>query len=187
MNILGKSALITALALSGVAHASGAIYVTEPGADGFNNQTAAFNGSSYEITQLIFDFSSTLTSDGSHIVIDGAPSAITAPTGGSATFFGGDAVFGFNFTSFNTFDSFSFRWDPDSALNESYDATSLDFVGAKITAVTTMGTYFGVFEQVGATPDVAACLTPVPEPETYALALAGLGVAGLTARRRKSV
>jgi hypothetical protein len=29
-------------------------------------------------------------------------------------------------------------------------------------------------------------VTPVPEPETYALLLAGLGVVGFMARRRKS-
>jgi hypothetical protein len=32
---------------------------------------------------------------------------------------------------------------------------------------------------------VSGFMTPVPEPETYAMLLAGLGVVGFTARRRQ--
>ena len=42
----------------------------------------------------------TTTTDGGSLVIDGSPSSITAPAGGTATFFGGGGVFGFNFTSY---------------------------------------------------------------------------------------
>lgn len=178
--------LLTAatLAAAGAAHAGGSIFATEPGADGFNINTKIFNGSSYEITKLTFDFSDTHTTDGSNLVIDGSPFSLVAPVGGSASFFGGGAVFGFDFTGFTTFEKFSFAWDPDSAISGSYGATSLDFIGAKVTALTTQGTYFGKFELVGGGPDVSASLTPVPEPESYALALGGLALMGWVARRR---
>jgi len=185
MKQVRNAALSALLALAGAqAMAFGPIMVTEPGADGFNIETMAFNGSSYDITQLTFDFTGTTTTDASNIVIDGLPMSITAPAGGTATFFGSGAVFGFNFTSFNTFDTFKFKWDPDSALSGSYGATGLDFIGATVTAVTTNGTYSGKFVKVGATPDVSAVLSPVPEAESFALALAGLAVVGGVAARR---
>ena len=185
MKQVRNAALSALLALAGAqAMAFGPIMVTEPGADGFNIETMAFNGSSYDITQLTFDFTGTTTTDASYIVIDGLPLSITAPAGGTATFFGSGAVFGFNFTSFNTFDTFKFKWDPDSAINGSYGATGLDFIGATVTAVTTGGTYTGKFVKVGATPDVSAVLSPVPEAESFALALAGLAVVGGVAARR---
>lgn len=179
-----KAALAAALAIGAQASALASIIITEPGVDGFNIETLAFNGSSYDITQLTFDFTGTTTGDSSHIVIDGSPLSITAPAGGTAAFFGSGAVFGFNFTSFNTFDTFKFKWDPDSAVSGSYGATGLDFIGATITAVTTGGTYKGTFARVGNTPDVSAVLSPVPEAESFALTLAGLAVVAGVATRR---
>jgi len=46
-------------------------------------------------------------------------------------------------------------------------------------------TYAGTMGIVG--PDVAANLVPVPEPETYAMLLAGLGLIGFAGYRRKQV
>ena len=182
-----SSTLVVAIAMLApfTAQAAGSIFATEPGADGFNINTKIFNGSSYEITKLTFDFTDSHTTDGSRIVIDGIPT-ITAPDGGSASFFGSGSIFGFNFTGFTTFEKFGFKWDPDSAINGNYVATGFDFIGASVTAVTTGGTYFGKFERVGGTPDVTASLSPlpVPEPESYALALVGLGIMGVVARRR---
>lgn len=191
MKQLRNAAIAAALAIGTLASANASIIITEPGADGFNIETLAFNGSSYGITKLTFDFSTTLTGDNSNIVIDGSPLSITAPAGGTATFFGSGAVFGFDFTSFDTFDTFKFKWDPDSAVSGSYGATGLDFIGATITAVTTGGTFKGTFAKVGNTPDVAAVLSPVspavPEAGSLALTLAGLAaVGGVAARRRKA-
>ncbi len=176
--------LILAASLSAAGLAQASILVTEPGADGFNIETLAFNGSSYDITKLTFDFTGTTTGDSSFIVIDGSPLSITAPTGGTASFFGSGAVFGFNFTGFDTFDTFKFKWDPDSAISGSYGATANDFLGGVVTAVTANGIYKGTFVKVLGSPDVSAILSPVPEAESYALALAGLAVVGGVARRR---
>lgn len=185
-----QAALAAALALGTLASANASIIITEPGVDVFNIETLAFNGSSYDITKLTFDFTGTTTGDASNIVIDGSPLSITAPAGGTATFFGSGAVFGFDFTGFNSFDTFKFKWDPDSAISGSYGATGLDFIGATITAVTTGGVFKGTFAKVGNTPDVAAMLSPVtpavPEAESFALALAGLAaVGGIAARRSR--
>lgn len=185
MKRLQTLALAAGLATTSLAQAS--IYISEPGSNGFNVQTSIFNGSSFDITKITFDFSSTSTLDFSNIVIDAAGAyGITAPAGGSATYFGSGAVFGFNFTSFNTADLFKFRWDPDSAVDDEYGATGLDFIGAKVTAVTTNGTYSGLFVRSGNSLDVFAVLTPVPEASTYAMTLAGLLTIGALARRRKA-
>lgn len=182
MNLLKPLLLAAGVLSASLAQAS--ILVSEPGADGFNIETMVLNGSSFDITSLTFDFTNTVTGDNSFIVIDGSPLSITPPAGGTATFFGSGAVFGFNFTSFNSFDTFKFKWDPDSNVSGSYGATGLDFVGAKITAQTTNGLYSGVMAKVNGSPDVAAVLTPVPEPETYALVIGGLATVGALARRR---
>ena len=186
MKQLSKFAVALSLAFGCTqAFAAASIFVTEPGADGFHIETGGFNGSSYEITKLVFDFSETITADGSSLVIDGAPLFVTNPSGGTATFFGSGSVFGFDFTSFNTFETFSFQWDPDSALNGDYGATGLDFIGGIVTAYTTNGLYTGNFQLVGNGPDVSASLSPVPEPVSSASFLAGLGVLGLIATRRR--
>lgn len=185
MKQFSKLAVAVALAVGTTqALAAGSIIVSEPGGDGFNIQTGGFNGSSFDITQIVFDFSGTTTADGSYLVIDGSPTSINAPAGGSATFFGSGAVFGFNFTSFSTFETFSFSWDPDSAIDGSYGASGLDFIGGVVTAYTSGGQYAGTFQLVGSGPDVTALLSPVPEPLTSASLLAGLGVLGLARRRR---
>jgi hypothetical protein len=188
MNFLKTATASVALCVAGLAHAAlpaGSIFVTEPGADGFTTQTMGFNGSSYTISKITFDFTPTTTLDGGKIVIDGSPFGVTAPAGGTATFFGSGSVFGFNFTSFDTFDIFSFGWDPDSTLSGNYGATSLDFIGAKVTAVTSNGLYVGSFERVGTTLDVAASLSPVPESQTLALALAGVMTLGFLGRQKR--
>lgn len=185
MKHLRTAATAAIVALSSAhAMAFGSIFVTEPGADVFNIETLAFNGSSYPITKLTFDFSGTTTTDNSFLIIDGSPLSVVAPAGGTATFFGSGAVFGFDFTSFDSFDSFKFKWDPDSAVSGSYGATAADFVGGVVTAVTDNGIYQGTFTKVLGSPDVAAILSPVPEAESFALALAGLAVVGGVAARR---
>ncbi|WP_235835188.1 PEP-CTERM sorting domain-containing protein [Piscinibacter terrae] len=62
------------------------------------------------------------------------------------------------------------------------DNGSVDFAGVTATAFTISAVGGDGFYSVS---EFAAIGTPVPEPETYALMLAGLGVVGFMARRRK--
>lgn len=182
-----KTLLVAAaLAASTGAYAAGSILVSEPGSSPFNIETGIFNGSSYDIQSLTFDFTGIQGVDGGNIVIDGSPLSVSAPAGTTATFFGSGAVFGFNFTGFDTFKAVTFKWDPDTTFNAEYGATGLDFLNATVTAVTSGGTFSGKFALVAGTPDVVASLSPVPEPSTLALFACGLGVAGVVAARRRS-
>ena len=53
------------------------------------------------------------------------------------------------------------------------------------------GSYYykatGIVSAPGAAYSLASTITPVPEPETYAMMLAGLGALGFLARRRRNV
>jgi|SRR6218665_1367633 len=70
---------------------------------------------------------------------------------------------------------------------------SWSFGGAPVNHTATLGAgsyYYAVFGQAssGAVYSLASTATavPVPEPETYAMLLAGLGVVGFVARRRRA-
>jgi hypothetical protein len=111
---------------------------------------------------------------------------------GTSTIFGaiGSTTFGFNFIGFDPLDVIQFSWDPDVASNGGYGATVSELAGAFFTASVrfddSVVIYSGRMGTVGA--DVAANLVPtvpVPEPETYAMLLAGLGLLAFAARRRK--
>lgn len=64
--------------------------------------------------------------------------------------------------------------DPAAGLSI-YDAAGINDLGQIV------GTACDAFGECG-----AVLLNPVPEPETYGMMLAGLGVVGYAARRRKS-
>jgi hypothetical protein len=184
MNHLKTFISAAGLLAAAASQAGGAILVTEPSGDGFGINTGIVNGSSFDISKLTFDFTTSHTADGGHIVIGGSPS-VTAPAGGTATFFGGGAVLGFTYTGFSTFGTSKFSWDPDSNFDSSHGATGLDFVGGKVTAITSGGgVYTGTFARVGTSLDVTASLAPVPEPATYALMVGGLLAVGALTRRR---
>ena len=109
---------------------------------------------------------------------------------GTSSLFGavGSTVFGFDFTGFDPLDVFQFSWDPDVASNGGYGAVVAELAGTVITASVRFDggdvlTYSGTMGIVG--HDVAANLVPVPEPETYAMLLAGLGLLGFVGSRRK--
>ncbi len=177
------AALISTLALTATAYA-GDITVSNP-ASGYSILTSVENNYGL-VSSMTFDFSNTHTSDGSYTVIDGSPSSMFAAFG-SATFIPSSATtFGFSFTGFTAGNTFSFSWDPDSAINGAYGATgNPDFVGAVVTAVTDSGVLKGTIAYDGSAL-VFANLAPIPEPETYAMLLAGLGILGATARRKTS-
>ena len=109
---------------------------------------------------------------------------------GTSSVFGavGSTIFGFDFTGFDPLNVFVFSWDPDVASNGGYGAIVAELAGTVITASVRFSadevlTYSGTMGIVG--HDVAANPVPVPEPETYAMLLAGLGLIGFAGYRRK--
>lgn len=188
--------------LSGVSYASpaGSITVTNPGPLGsFSFNTAAFDGASGRIEKLTFDLSGTHCVDGGSCILGeslvfggsgGGSFAYDPEANGTSSLFGavGSTIFGFDFTGFDPLNVFAFSWDPDVASNGGYGAIVAELAGTVITASVrfdggTVLTYSGTMGIVG--PDVAANLVPVPEPETYAMLLAGLGLIGFAGYRRK--
>lgn len=196
------AALGLSVLLSGVSYASpaGSITVTNPGPLGsFSINTAAFDGTSGVIEKLTFDLSGTHCLDGGSCVLGeslvfggsgGGTFAYDPEANGTSSLFGavGATVFGFDFTGFDPLNVFTFSWDPDVASNGGYGAVVAELAGTVITASVRFAggdvlTYAGTMGIVG--PDVAANLVPVPEPETYAMLLAGLGLIGFAGYRRK--
>ncbi|WP_350113681.1 PEP-CTERM sorting domain-containing protein [Nitrosomonas sp.] len=196
------AALGLSVLLSGVSYASpaGSITVTNPGPLGsFSINTAAFDGTSGQIEKLTFDLSGTHCTDGGSCVLGeslvfggsgGGTFAYDPEANGTSSLFGaiGATVFGFDFTGFDPLNVFTFSWDPDVASNGGYGAIVAELAGTVVTAsvrfsATEVLTYSGTMGIVG--HDVAANLVPVPEPETYAMLLAGLGLIGFAGYRRK--
>ena len=122
--------IIGALALSAVTLSAGTFTVTTAGP--LNSTaigTSILNNDGFDLLRVTFDLSMTksLAPGNPQLVIDNLGTiAVTPPAGGTATYFqsvplgGGFSTFGFNFTSFNNGDSFSFTWDPDIASDASY-------------------------------------------------------------------
>ena len=196
------AALGLSVLLSGVSYASpaGSITVTNPGPLGsFSINTAAFDGTSGQIEKLTFDLSGTHCTDGGSCVLgeslvfggaSGGSFVYDPEANGTSSVFGavGSTIFGFDFTGFDPLNVFVFSWDPDVASNGGYGAIVAELAGTVITASVRFSadevlTYSGTMGIVG--HDVAANLVPVPEPETYAMLLAGLGLIGFAGYRRK--
>ena len=130
---------------------------------------------------------------GSPLVFGGLVGLPTGPAGGTATLFtvpvlGVDAKFGFNFTSFDVGDSFSFGWDPDTVTDPDFGAVIGDLAGTVVSLFATEGKYCGqmVIDPTGnhLVTDLS-CFTPAPLPGS--LLLLGSGLLGLVGFRcRKS-
>ena len=196
------AALGLSVLLSGVSYASpaGSITVTNPGPLGsFSINTAAFDGTSGQIEKLTFDLSGTHCTDGGSCILgeslvfggaSGGSFVYDPEANGTSSVFGavGSTIFGFDFTGFDPLNVFVFSWDPDVACNGGYGAIVAELAGTVITASVRFSadevlTYSGTMGIVG--HDVAANPVPVPEPETYAMLLAGLGLIGFAGYRRK--
>ena len=158
--------------------------------------TSVVPGSGYTYGPLTFNsgtmpFGTTNVSDSTHL----APLGVTGDysfisTGGSATILFAPGV-----------SSFSFLWGSPDSYNSVLVNNVKTFTGFDVVAspsglnsdtrfVTISNTDGGLSSLVFTASNVAfelASVTPVPEPETYALMLAGLGVVGFMARRRKIV
>lgn len=76
---------------------------------------------------------------------------------------GSDSYRSFSFDSATSFGSVSYAWGYQGTSGKGYPAVAM----------------------VLRDGDVASVAAPIPEPETYAMMLAGLGLLGLTARRRR--
>lgn len=78
--------------------------------------------------------------------------------------------------------------DTSTAASGSYLLTFSNLVASTSYNLSLVGKWAGVQDSgkwsLTAAPSVS--ITPVPEPETYAMFLAGLGVIGMIARRRKA-
>ena len=196
------AALGLSVLLSGVSYASpaGSITVTNPGPLGsFSINTAAFDGTSGQNEKLTFDLSGTHCTDGGSCILgeslvfggaSGGSFVYDPEANGTSSVFGavGSTIFGFDFTGFDPLNVFTFSWDPDVASNGGYGAIVAELAGTVVTASVRFSadevlTYSGTMGIVG--HDVAANPVPVPEPETYAMLLAGLGLIGFAGYRRK--
>ncbi len=140
------------------------------------------NNDGFDLLKVTFDLSTT-----SKPLVFGGSFNLSGPAGGAATGFGvqNDSLWGFEFTGFNSGESFSFSWDPDIASNDSYGATVGEQDGMGITLETSGGTVSGKLVIVNNDHLEAIIASPVSEPETTALIAVGLGFAGLVGRRRK--
>ena len=78
----------------------------------------------------------------------------------------------------------------DTSLGRTEFFIEASFTGMETLSLSTPGisyAIFGAIDAVGGSSVYADnfTITPIPEPETYAMLLAGLGLLGFTARRRK--
>lgn len=148
---------------SGGTYTNSIVVLGSTNSEPFTIDTRITNNTGAIISSVQFDFTTTQTSDDSYIVIGSeGPTSVTPPAGGTASYFGSGAIFGFNFTSFDPLDVFTFRWDPDSAANPNYGGLELDFLDGIVTCSTSSGNYSGVFVRIGSTSHVQAILNPVP-------------------------
>jgi type IV pilus assembly protein PilY1 len=102
------------------------------------------------------------------------------------------AFFTFGFGALAAGESRTFNIYYGAAATESAALSALGTVGAEVFSLGQSGaggqitgspaTYIFGFSGVGGTPVIPS----VPEPETYAMLLAGLGLLGAAARRKKS-
>jgi hypothetical protein len=90
-----------------------------------------------------------------------------------------------------TLDQVTFTSSTVGALVGDLDATAAGFHFANVAAGNYIVKASGTLDGLGEYPGIALIganytVTPVPEPETYAMMLAGLGIVGFVALRRKA-
>ena len=119
---MNQSVLVTvAVALSAMRLSAGTLTVTTFDSLGIN--TSIVNNNGFNLLRVIFDLSGTVAITGEQLVIDTSVFLNSiGPAGGTATYFESDplgdgfSTFGFDFTGFDSGNSFLFNWDPDLPL-----------------------------------------------------------------------
>lgn len=146
------------------------------------------NRDTFDLLGIRFDLRPTVSlGDGTPLIFDNAVGLFSVVSTGVASWalntVPSGAGFGIDFTGFNFGDSFGFNFDPDIASNPAYGAVISELDGTLVTLLTSGGVVSGTLE--AGTRLSASILSPIPEPEIYAMLAAGLGLMGFVARRRK--
>ncbi len=160
----------------------------------FNANAGIFDGKSVEVTYFFPDLSTVYGGPNTYAVgpgvevsdlVDGVANLDIQSDGFTANFFmnGGfspGAFNGFRITDVNgTIDAFtSFSLAGNTAFNFGAPVLSFDANNLYVN-------WSDLSFQAGDVQFAVNNLAPVPEPETYAMLLAGLGLLGVVARRRK--
>ena len=178
------------LAATAVILSAGTFTVTTAGPLNSTSITTTIqNDDGFDLLRVTFGLAGTTAIPGGQLVIDNfGHFGEVGPPGGTFAYFqaaplgGGFSTFGYDFTGFNTGETFSFAWDPDRPADASYNAIVSETMGMSVTLLTSGGTVSGTMQIVG--PNVVAVIdspSSVPEPTTFLLM--GAGLVGLASRR----
>ncbi len=179
MNFLKKTALVASIALAGMgsANAAGTFLLMDSGAPGdFENSwtfdSSAFNEAGAKGGSFV-DFFLFNVPDDEYVSFSAFGSGVTFKPAAGSSAFDGFALFNFGTNG--------------GLLDAQTGSTAHSIEGGEW--LLTSGTYeidlYGAFTRAGGTYEIDIFGSPVPEPSGWALLMAGLGVTGLMARRRK--
>ena len=157
------------------------------GLQGMMNSSMSFPVNQPNLT-LSYQLSSVSDGSGGQLVSAFLLNTTDVFAGGGFATGNGDVYYGFpskwNSATANAFITIDVNPNPTLSKIAYGDCTAEGMMGA--TCMTGWGDGSGYFNSgsMGAYP-VSQTITPVPEPETYAMLMAGLSILGLVARRRR--